>query len=82
MELFEVKIPIADSLKGKTLTAYYVDNNDKVVEYEVKVKDGYATFTINHFSIYTLAEKKTTTGIQTEGTITGETGERIYLFMF
>lgn len=53
---FEVQIPISDELKDKSLVAYYVDENNKVVEYEVTVKDGYATFATNHFSIYTIAE--------------------------
>lgn len=53
---FEVKIPLTDELKGKNLVAYYVDENDKVVEYEVTVEDGYAIFETDHFSIYTIAE--------------------------
>lgn len=53
---FEVKIPIRESLKGKDLVVYYVDENDKVVEYAVAIEDGYAVFETDHFSIYTLAE--------------------------
>lgn len=52
---FEVKIPISAELKDKDLKVYYVDENDKVIEYEVTVKDGYAVFATDHFSIYTLA---------------------------
>lgn len=55
---FEVKIPVNDALKGKNLIVYYVDDNNNVTEHEVTVKDGYAIFTTDHFSIYTLAEKK------------------------
>ena len=55
---FEVKIPVNETLKGKDLMVYYVDANNEVEEYKVTVKDGYATFTTDHFSIYTLAEKK------------------------
>lgn len=55
---FEVKIPVNETLKGKDLIVYYVDDNNKVIEYDVTVKDGYAIFTTDHFSIYTLAEKK------------------------
>jgi len=55
---FEVKIPISKAFEGKTLVVYYVDENEKVTEYEVTVKEGYAIFTTDHFSIYTLAEKK------------------------
>lgn len=53
---FEVKIPVSDELKGKDLVAYYVDKENKIVEYEVTVKDGYAVFDTDHFSIYTIAE--------------------------
>ena len=53
---FEVQIPISDELKDKSLVAYYVDENNKVVEYEVTVEDGCAVFETNHFSIYTIAE--------------------------
>lgn len=56
---FEVKIPISSELKGKDLVVYYVDDNDKVVEYKVTkvTTDGteYAVFTTDHFSVYTLA---------------------------
>lgn len=55
---FEVKIPISENLKGKELVVYYVDSDNKITEYEVKEQDGYAVFTTDHFSIYTLAEKK------------------------
>ncbi|MBO5097043.1 MAG: hypothetical protein J6B96_01865 [Agathobacter sp.] len=54
---FEVRIPVSEKLKDKELVAYYVDANDKVVEYSVSIEDGYAVFATNHFSIYTLAEK-------------------------
>lgn len=53
---FEVKIPVSENLKGKNLIAYYVDKNEKIQEYKVTIKDGYAIFTTDHFSIYTLAE--------------------------
>ena len=56
---FEVKIPLTDDLRDKTLAAYYVDSNNQIMEYDVKVEDGYAVFTTDHFSIYTLAEKNT-----------------------
>lgn len=54
---FEVKIPIKDEYKNKNLIAYYVDDNGKATEYEVTVKDGYAIFNTDHFSIYTLGVK-------------------------
>ena len=64
--LFEVKIPVSKELEGKDLIVYYVSENGKVEEHEVTVKDGYATFTTNHFSIYTLAEKKATSSGEVE----------------
>lgn len=55
---FKVKLPISESFKGKDLVVYYVDENNKVIEYKVEVEDGYAIFNTNHFSIYTLASKE------------------------
>lgn len=53
---FQVKLPIKDEFKDKSLVVYYVDENDKVTEYDVAVSDdGYAVFETDHFSIYTLA---------------------------
>lgn len=54
---FEVKIPIPEKLAGKDLVVYYVDENGKIETYEVTIKDGYAIFITNHFSIYTLGYK-------------------------
>jgi uncharacterized repeat protein (TIGR02543 family) len=51
---FEVKIPISSDLEGKSLKVYYVDQDDNVTAYDVTVKDGFATFVTDHFSIYTL----------------------------
>lgn len=53
---FEVKIPIPEKFEGKNLVVYYVDQNNNPVKYEVTVKDNFAVFTTDHFSIYTLAE--------------------------
>lgn len=59
---FEVKIPVPDNFKDKELSVYYVDSNDEPTEFKVEVENGYAVFTTNHFSIYTLvAEEKTST---------------------
>lgn len=58
---FEVRIPVPDNLKGKDLVAYYTSSDGKTEEYKVEVKDGYAIFKTNHFSIYTLAENKAET---------------------
>lgn len=72
---FEVKIPVPDTLKDKTLIVYYVGADNKVEEHEVTVKDGYATFTTDHFSIYTLAEKKVVDETP-NNTPTNTTGEK------
>lgn len=54
---FEVKIPLKEEFKDKDLVVYYVNDKSEVKEYEVTVKDGFAIFTTDHFSIYTLAIK-------------------------
>ena len=58
---FEVRIPVPDNLKGKELVAYYTSSDGKTEEYKVEVKDGYAIFRTNHFSVYTLAENNAET---------------------
>ncbi len=54
---FEVRIPISDSLKDKTLTVYYVDGDNNIKEYTVDInkEEGYASFITDHFSVYTIA---------------------------
>lgn len=54
---FLVEIPVSKELEGKELIVYYVTSDEKIEEHEVTIKDGYATFETDHFSIYTLAEK-------------------------
>lgn len=54
---FEVRIPLDEKYEGKKLVVYYVDSNDKITEHKVTVKDGYAIFTTNHFSVYALTEQ-------------------------
>lgn len=66
--LFEVSVPISESLKGKELIAYYVNANNEKEEHVVTIVDGIAKFTTNHFSIYTIAERKTSDSVQ-PGTI-------------
>ena len=62
---FEVRIPINNELKNKELVVYYVDENNNKQVYDVTIKDGYAIFNTNHFSIYTLAEKSSSTETKT-----------------
>ncbi|MBQ2980549.1 MAG: hypothetical protein IJD58_00315 [Lachnospiraceae bacterium] len=57
---FEVKIPMGAQFKDKSLVVYYVDQNLQIKEYTVTIRDGYATFETDHFSIYTLAEAVST----------------------
>lgn len=52
---FEVKLPIPERFKDKDLVVYYINDDGNVTEYDVTVKDGFALFTTDHFSIYTLA---------------------------
>lgn len=54
---FEVRIPVPKKFEGKDLIVYYVGEDNKAVEYEVTVKESFAVFETDHFSIYTLAEK-------------------------
>ncbi|MDO4743179.1 MAG: hypothetical protein Q4B04_03985 [bacterium] len=54
---FDVKIPVPEKFEGKNLIVYYVDQNNNPIEYEVTVKDNFAIFVTDHFSIYTLTEK-------------------------
>ena len=56
-DLFEVSIPIPESLKGKKLVVYYEKEDGTLEEHEVVIKDDYAVFETSHFSEYTLAEK-------------------------
>lgn len=58
---FAVKIPVPTELNGKDLVVYYITETGEKEEHEVTIKDGYAVFTTNHFSTYTLAEKVSTT---------------------
>ena len=62
---FEVRIPIPESMKGKTLIVYYFASDGTKHPYEV---DGYAVFETDHFSTYTLAEK---VGVDTPDTYDG-----------
>lgn len=70
---FKVQIPIPKEYKGKELTVYYVDASGNVTEYNVTVKNGFAVFETDHFSIYTLAAKSKTAAPDT--TDNGEVGK-------
>ena len=72
--IFEVTMPVPTDLEGKNLAIYYVTEDGKVEEHEVTIKDGYATFQTNHFSIYTLAEK-------TNSIVNPKTGDNISLYI-
>ncbi|MBR2861367.1 MAG: hypothetical protein IKB86_05970 [Clostridia bacterium] len=54
---FKVQLPIPKEYKGRELVVYYVDANGKVTAYNVTVKNGFAVFETDHFSIYTLTAK-------------------------
>lgn len=75
---FLVKIPVPTELNGKDLIVYYIASDGTKEEHEVTIKNGYATFETNHFSIYILAENNTnnTSNISnTKNTITDKTIE-------
>jgi len=69
---FEVSIPLPDSWDKESLIAIYVDENNKVTEHPVTPKGNYATFTTDHFSIYTLAVAKTANAV-VKAPATGDT---------
>ncbi len=64
---FQVKMPVPAELEGKTLMVYYVTADNKVEEHEVTPGEGFITFETDHFSIYTLAERKGNTGAGAPG---------------
>ena len=70
---FIVKIPVPTELNGKELVVYYITTTGEKEEHEVKIKDGYAVFTTDHFSTYILAEKVSNTEITAETSTTTET---------
>ncbi|MGN1342758.1 MAG: hypothetical protein ACI4VL_06155 [Bacilli bacterium] len=55
---FLVKIPVPTELSGKDLIVYYITSEGAKEEHEVTVKDDYAIFETDHFSVYSLAEKE------------------------
>lgn len=72
---FTVKIPVPTELNGKELVVYYITTTGEKEEHEVIIKDGYAVFTTDHFSTYTLAEKVSNTETTTEKSTTTEKDE-------
>lgn len=54
---FNVRIPVPKELDGKALIVYYIKENGEKEEHAVTVKNGYAEFETNHFSVYTLAQR-------------------------
>lgn len=67
---FLVSIPVPGDLDGKDLIVYYVNAKGEKEVHEVNIKDGYASFETNHFSIYNLTEKPSEPNPQTyDGTI-------------
>ena len=59
---FLVKIPVPDTLAGKTLTVYYITSTGEKEEHEATLSEDkkYVTFKTDHFSVYTVAEKTVT----------------------
>ena len=87
---FLVKIPVPTELNGKELIVYYLTSSGDLEEHAVSIKDGYAEFETDHFSVYTLAEKtsSTTTPTPTSNTTTDtstisnpQTGDNIMFYI-
>ena len=79
---FIVKLPLPSNMNGKKLVVFYVSEDNKVTKHEVTVKDGYAVFETDHFSIYTLAaidDDNTTGGTTTTDKTTPVTGDNTNL---
>jgi len=55
---FEIKIPVPEEYKGKSLVVYYVKDDGSKENYEVITEGNYVRFKTNHFSVYALAEEK------------------------
>ena len=72
---FLVKIPVPAELNGKDLIVYYLTSQGDLEEHAVTIKESYAEFETDHFSVYTLAEK-TTSNPQTGDNV------MLYLLMF
>ena len=73
---FTVKIPVPTELNGKELVVYYITTTGEKEEHEVTIKDGYAVFTTDHFSTYTLAEKVSNAETTNETSTTTEKEEK------
>ena len=63
---FEVRIPLKEEFKNKKLAVYYVDDDNKITEYPVKIENGYAVFETDHFSTYTLGVKENELELETK----------------
>ena len=72
---FLISIPVSKELEGKTLTAYYVAEDGKVEEHVVTIKDGFATFETDHFSVYTLVAS------DKDATANPKTGDNILFYV-
>ena len=55
---FQVKVPVSAAMLNKDLVAYYIHDDGRVEQHPITVVDGVAHFTTDHFSIYTIAEKR------------------------
>ena len=53
---FIVKIPVPDTIKGKNMIVYYIDENGNKETHSVTVENDVLTFKTKHFSEYTVAE--------------------------
>ena len=55
---FDVSVPVKDeSLVGKDLVAYYINDNGEVEKHDITMDEFVANFETTHFSTYIIAEK-------------------------
>ncbi len=74
---FEVRIPLSSQWEDvENLEVYYVNENQQIETYDVTpTNDGWAVFETNHFSIYTLAEKRSVNPDNTDNTVNSGAAE-------
>lgn len=68
-ETAEVSVPVPAEWAGKELTAYYIDDEGNVSDetFTVTYADGYANFTVSHFSIYVVGLAGQETKVELNG---------------
>jgi hypothetical protein len=63
---FKVRLPIPKEYEKKNLVVYYVDAEGNKTKFNVTVKNNFAFFETDHFSVYTLVAEDIATTPETE----------------